>query len=327
MCNNGKYYDLGGNLELFLKFTAGLVLAFCIMSIGYSFYLYGSKVFLSVRATFSKLKNVKINLNSPITAIKKIKKPDRRQVSTFVFSLFTLNSSQKQRFVFYALPISVILSVPLNFIQFNKFTIWAGFVCIFITLLGIAKYLGRNFEGYWLDKIHSYFLKICIFTVYSLGFLGGYLEKPDNDMLFIISLVTTIIFSVYILKSIMDGFHNIEFCVANFLLIYFFDLIVIGLYFGFFYLHNNEIFKLYSNIKQYDSYSLFNILSIGRTGLSGLYTISTSDISIDSLKGFVPLSEYMFGAVFNVGIIGFFISYMASKISQSANKDDKVVKT
>ena len=190
-----------------------------------------------------------------------------------------------------------------------------------ITLLGLAKFLGRNFNGYWFEKINFYLLKLSIFVLYSLSFFVGYLQYPNNNVFYVLSLLTTIVFSVYFLKSIIDGFDQIGFCVLNFFLVYLYDLLAIGLHFGFFYLQNNNVFKLYANIQQYDSFNMVALLSVIQIGLSNFYSLSNSGLGLESMKNFVPFFEYVFGAVFNVGITGFFISYTASKIFKALDNE------
>ncbi|WP_459998956.1 hypothetical protein [Paradesulfitobacterium aromaticivorans] len=303
---------------MLLRFLAGMVLIVSLISVSYSAYFYGLQTWLSGRKLLAKIRSVKISPNHRLVFMEKAKTLKREEVTTFFLDLITLDSKVKRRIIFYAFPISVILSIPPSILRFSKFTTWLGFFCVVITLLGLAKFLGRNYYGYYFDKIGFYFLKLCIFAIYSLSFFVGYLKYPSNDVFFIFSLLTTIIFSVYFLKSIIDGFEHIWFCVANLLLVYVYDLLAIGLHFGFFYLQNNEIFKLFANIQQYNSLNLVNLLTIIQLGLLNFYSLSTSSMGFESLKNFAPFFEYMFGAVFNVGIIGFFISYMASKIFKKA---------
>jgi len=306
---------------MFLKLTAGFLFLLCLISIIYSIYLFALKLWTYVRENIGKLKDSKNNLSSPVNLIEKIKGVNRSQVKSYILNIITLNTKEKRLFVLYALPISFIFFVPSSFIQFNEYTTIIGFLCVIILLLGIGKFLGRNFKGHFIDRVSDYYFKVSIFVVCSLGFFLGYLENPDNSLYFLISLISTIIFSVYILKSIIDGFNHIGFCVLNILLVYIYDLLVIGLHFGFFYLQNNDIFNLYQDIKQYEDFNLINIFGIIQIGLTNFYTLSSS-FGNDSLVNFVPLFEYVFGALFNIGILGFFISYITSKIFAKDNNND-----
>jgi len=191
---------------------------------------------------------------------------------------------------------------------------------VLIFLLGIAKYLGQKFERYWFLKVNLYLLELCIFLIYTLSFLMEYYKDPSNKFLFIISLLATIVFSIHFLKSIIDGFQNISFYVINFIFIYLYDILMVGLYFGYYYLDNNAVFKLFADIKQYDSNDIVFALSVIQKGLLYFYSLPGSNLGYNSLMDFVPFFEYLFGAVFNLGIIGFFVSYMASKIFKTSEK-------
>ncbi|MFA6807761.1 MAG: hypothetical protein WCR27_02090 [Eubacteriales bacterium] len=304
-----------------LKIVAAVVFIYCLISLIYSAYLCISRALISGRQKLTELEVTKNSLKIPANLYEKLKGLNRSHIKSFILDSITLNSKQKKRLIIYALPISFILSIPSSFIQLNKYTTLIGFLCVLIALLGIGKYLGRNFKDHLVDKFIDYYIKVSIFIAYSLGFFIGYLENSNNNMFFVISLISTVIYSVYILKSIIDGFENIGFCVINFLLIYLYDLLTIGLHFGFFYLQNNDIFRLYSDIKMYESFNLNTILSIIQTGLSSFYTLSSTVLGLNSWMNFVPLLEYVFGAVFNVGILGFFISYITSKIFAKQNNN------
>lgn len=196
--------------------------------------------------------------------------------------------------------------------------------CLIVVFIGVGIFLSyRNEVVSFLDKVNSYILKFIVFLLFSLIFLMGFLSRLENNILFILALFTLLIYSICFLKYIMDVFKNFIFLIANLIFIYLYNLLIIEFTFGAFYLNNNIYYSLFENPNaMLINANLKVYITIVNKGLYYFYNYP----SILNIKyvfnSCIPFFEYIFGATFNIAIIGFFISYTASKAFSNNFKDN-----
>ncbi|MDZ5711332.1 hypothetical protein UFB30_03810 [Jeotgalibacillus sp. HH7-29] len=133
----------------------------------------------------------------------------------------------------------------------------------------------------------------------------------------LISLVYTFIF----MKNVIETFNSFLFYSINFLLIMLITMFIVGVNFGTFYFFNNERFGFYTSedIEMVNSgETLFALLQLSYKGIGPFYTFPALNINQSStLIDYTPLMEFIIGSMFNLVIVGFFISYSVSKISKA----------
>jgi hypothetical protein len=220
----------------------------------------------------------------------------------------------RKRFLILAVVLSLvyIMMVPPNQ---NKILQFFAILSLFTIFYGIGVYMNYSPK----DVFHSYMiygLKIIIILSYSLGFLVNYLEFGENMLLLYSSLLFPLIYSFILMKNVMDYFTPILFQLFNFICILGMVLFFLGLAFGSYYLHNNEIYQLFSpqEVNQIMNKGDINqVIFMVYKGLSPFYSFPSS-INIENPLTYVPFIEFIVGYIFNAAFVGFFISYLVSKL-------------
>jgi hypothetical protein len=93
------------------------------------------------------------------------------------------------------------------------------------------------------------------------------------------------------------------------------NLLIIGLSFGLYYFNYNDTFHFFSDTEKeiVDNNGLKYVLFVAYIGISPFFSFP-GDIKFSSdIMNFIPIIEYLFGYIFNLSIVGFFISYSISK--------------
>ncbi|MBH0159154.1 hypothetical protein IHV10_22555 [Fictibacillus sp. 5RED26] len=188
-------------------------------------------------------------------------------------------------------------------------------ICICILLYGLALYFNHLSKDTF-ENFSFYILKIFIIMTFSLAFVTNSLEFGGNLLFLGFSILFPLIYSFILMKSVMDHFKSILFQLFNFIFILGMVLFFWGLLFGSYYLTNNVVYQLF-NEREYDQ--LMNhgddsqIIFLVYKGLSPFYAFPAS-INIEQPLSYVPFIEFIVGYIFNAAFVGFFISYLVSKL-------------
>lgn len=224
---------------------------------------------------------------------------------------------------------SAIISILKIKDENNSFINGLAIVSIIIFFRGIAifiSYRDKHSEAF-LDRVYSYLIKMMIFISYSSLFFIGFLQKLNSNILFILAIFMLLIYSICFLKYVIDEWKSFTFLMVNLISIYIYDLVIFGFTFGFFYLSRNDIYGLFESVESLSKLNTANSYAIIiNRGLSYFYTYSNIVKAEDLFNSCVPFLQYLFGVTFNVAIIGFFISYTASKaFSKNENTNSNLL--
>lgn len=285
------------------------------------------KSFIEIIKTIKKgyAESVKRNGKFSIWLIRNLKRTitNKTYLKGLLKEALLIKSTAKASTILYALSFAVAVELYQSGVQYNNAMRIIFLLLTVIFLSGIAKFLSFRFDMGFLGDITFYIFKISFFVVFAFTFIQDSFKDISNIKFLFIGLSIILFFSVYLLKHIIDYFKSTVFFIVNFLLIYLFNIALIGLCFGYYYLTKNGVYNLFDNpISYLNSSDLVTVMSVIFKGLTYFYSspISTFTKDIDHL---VPFFEYVFGYVVNIGIIGFFLSYVASKVY--SNKKDKKV--
>lgn len=239
-----------------------------------------------------------------------------------------LNSFKKWRIWLYLISATFILLLSFNgyadAANTNKASTIIVLIAVIIFMVGLGEFLhSLKFEGF--VGLLFYISQLLILFIYMLTFIMGYLEDVSNVWVLIIIVIMFIAYSFLFVKNVVDSFKSFLFQFLNFIFILLFsNMIGIGLTFGAFYLENNEVFGLFSENDlsflnsthledSFDRQSL-NALLIIYKGLDPFFNFP-SELAVEhGFMGFIPLIEHIIGSVFNLFIIGFFVSYSVNKL-------------
>ncbi|WP_055667905.1 hypothetical protein [Desnuesiella massiliensis] len=299
-------------MDLLIKILAYIFIAYSTLSI--SLYLKEKlvKIFVANTKKYklnTKKKSIHIN-NISIESIK---------------NLLKITSKTKLEYIIYFFAISVLRVLPDKYNSIFCLRIIALFFLI-LFFIGVGRFISfRDKKLSLSSKLILYLGKLSIFFLYSTVFLQAFLQKLDNNFLFMLSILISIVYSVCFLKYIIDEFNNFIFLMFNLFFVYIFNLIITGFTFGIFYAMNESSYHLFENIVIND-FNLRNFILIVNKGLKYFYTYSDI-LNLDSLfKSCVPFIEYIFGTSYTLTILGFFISYTVSKVfSNSIDTNSNII--
>ncbi|WP_019153900.1 hypothetical protein [Robertmurraya massiliosenegalensis] len=200
----------------------------------------------------------------------------------------------------------------------NKIPVFINLVMILIVFIGIGKYFLHTTSNIAINY-QNWFMCVLILVIYILSFLLSYIENPENLPFLMVLIVFSIVFAVLLVLNVLSNFNNVFFQLLNFVFLFVVILSVVGMGFGLFYLWNNEIFNLYTTEEynkimfHFDS-GVSSYLFIMYKGLIPFYTYTNSGITLETPITLILIGEYLIGFLFNVVIIGFFLSYFVSKL-------------
>ena len=242
---------------------------------------------------------------------------------TYLIKFLNIDTIIKLEIVIWTTSLAIMIIVPKEY-RNNFFCriIVIGSLFFFFRGIGIFLIYRKENESS-LDRINSYMIKLSIFILYSSLFLVGFLQKLSSNILFILAIFMLLIYSVCFLKYVIDDSKNFIFLMCNLIIIYIYDLIIFGITFGIFYISRNDIYELVKNANIIlNSDTMQSYATIINKGLYNFYNYPNVLDTEDGFNSCVPLFQYLFGATFNITIIGFFISYTASKaFSKNENVD------
>lgn len=209
---------------------------------------------------------------------------------------------------------SVLLATEMNYQPKEKFIL---ILLVFATLfmfIGICHFIHYSHRDKFINR-GIYGMKLCIIIVYPLVAFNNFLSDINIVSLFL-TILFSLIFTILFIKNIIDSFKPFLFQLINFLiLIIAMNILYIGLSFGMFYLNNNSVFSYFSEENHsviIDSSSWNNLYFIIYKGLDPFFGYP------DNLKYevqpiyYIPLVEHLIGYMFNLIIIGFFMTYSIS---------------
>ena len=209
--------------------------------------------------------------------------------------------------------LSYILFIPSSQ---NKLLQFFAIVSLSIIFYGIGVYMNHSSEDTYY-RYMIYGIQLSIILAYSFSFLVGYLEFGENMILFISLLLFPLVYSFILLKNVMSNFKSTLFQLFNFIFILGAILFLWGLSFGSFYMHHNDVYELYSKkeIEHVNNGDTSNIVFMIYKGLSPFYAFpDKKQISIEEPLTYIPFVEFVVGYLFNAAFVGFFISYLVSKL-------------
>lgn len=197
-------------------------------------------------------------------------------------------------------------------------------IIVFVILVAIGDYLHSvKFDGFF--GIMFYVLQLLVLLTYVVVFTESYLSSGSNLKVLILTIVILITYSFLFIKNVIDSFSSYVFQFINFIFILLFlNIVGIGLTFGTYYFSNHEIYNIFTekeinligtNLEKNDMQLQYSDLTlIIYRGIEPFYNFPNN---IDSSKGvisFIPLLENVIGNMYNLLIIGFFVSYSVSTL-------------
>ncbi|MBR0632547.1 hypothetical protein [Bacillus altitudinis] len=220
---------------------------------------------------------------------------------------------------------AVIKSLFIN--SLRKLTVWgilfSFFLLLFVQHFKFEKlyfYVGLLFLilvafllAYKNDKqevnVAQYGTKLSIMILYPLVLLLKFLENVSNVNMIAIIVFFTALYSYLFLKSVMDIFKSTFMHLANFIFIYVFFNFIIGAVFGSFYIYNDHFEYHYSG-----EYKGDGTLLILYKGLEPFYNYPIIQVDEGNIA-YIPMFEFIIGNIFNIILVGIFISYFVNKLS------------
>jgi hypothetical protein len=178
-------------------------------------------------------------------------------------------------------------------------------------------------------------IKSVVLTILLSFIIAFYLLYNSNIIILVISVVLILIYSLTLLKSIIDEVNSLWLHLIALIGIYSFAIACMGIVFGIFYISNNTIFMVSDSTNKSslifgvfsfiefskESVTFPELVGIWQIGLYHFYQFTNISVTSFDYRICIPFIEYIIGTVFNIGIIGFFMSYTSSKAYEnSCNK-------
>ena len=273
------------------------------------------KILPSIQCIWLKIRNTKLDFafNFPMNFEEQLEKH------------LILNSFHKWKIWGYG-----VCSLSLFFMdyynwEFNIFTLTA----LIIVLLGIGDFFYNENKFFvnedLVSKLVFYGLQLALLITLTLSFNLAFLESKNNLVILLVLTAFLIFYSFLFLKNIVDVFSSYFFQFLNFVaILLIFNFVVIGFNYGLFYLVNNETFNyyqldeaesIYINFSESnDPLNLEYIFIVVHEGIEPFFNFPSRLPGEAGLINFVPLIEHFIGNVFNLLIIGFFVSYSVTSL-------------
>lgn len=316
-------------MNFFMMIAVHILFAFFLISLFYTIYRY-SMIFIEyikkklslLGHQFSKVLD-EYKIVKPLKSIIKFIGNIKRKFN--LSELLFINTKKKLGIFLFLFPISIIIIFTKYNLTKYKYLNYIAIVCAFIALFCIALYLRYSSTiaktlGY---KLLFYFYNIMIFIIYTSMFFIIFMHDINNYYLFITIIIITLFYSSCFLIGTIDTFKSIYFRIINLILIYIHNLLIFGLTFGFYYLKNNDIFKLFEDAdKIKDTASFTNLSIIVQKGLINFFNSDAPILNTPNLiNNIIQFGEFIFGNIYTVAIIGFYLSYAFS--DKNKNKISK----
>lgn len=278
-----------------------------------------------IKDSLPKVKNAKSNnakllwdryLNERLEEYIYLDRPTKWKLWLYVlsFSLLTLNMDYN-----FSITIQIII----------------GTICI----LAVGDFIHSANEFVSNDlglKIMFYFMNLLILIIYILQLNLVFLEVDFNVTILLIITIISIFYTFLFIKSVVDMFDSYLFQFINVILILlFFNFIVIGFNYGLFYLDNNDVFgyyqideaeKITQSFKGNNKLNWEYVSFVTYEGINPFFNFPHRISGENGFISFIPLIEHFIGNVFNLLIIGFFVSYSVTNLFERRNKLSKLKK-
>lgn len=246
-----------------------------------------------------------------------------------------LDNPTKWKIWLYILSFS-LLALNKNFSFSITIQIIIGIICILAVgdfIHSVNKFVNNDL----FSKIMFTSMNLLILMMYILTFNIVFLELNFNVNILIIITIILIFYTFVFIKGIVDTFESYFVQFISFILILlFFNFITIGFNFGLFYLNNNEFFGYYESEeaeKIYQSFSEENqplnwgyVLLVIYEGIGPFFNFPDRIPGENGFISFIPLIEHFIGNIFNLLIVGFFVSYSVTNLFERRNKLAKLKK-
>lgn len=287
-----------------------LILVVLVISILFTALVIIEKKYKQLKAILSSIKkkgNKKsLNLN-------------RRSVKRHALNIIYINSRKKWFIVISLLSLLVILILEKNSIQppndwIIKITLYLFTINV---LYAIGAFIHYSLEGV-MSSLGFYIMKLLILIIYIISFFIAFLSDLNDVRMLLIIIVVSLGYSFAFIKYVIDSFPSYLFQFVNFILILLLvNFIVIGTTFGFFYLNNYENYQYFNEtdfqtIMQSDD--MRNIYYVAYKGTFPFFNFPNELERSKDILTYIPFFEHVIGYVFNLLIVGFFVSYSVSKL-------------
>lgn len=243
-----------------------------------------------------------------------------------VITSFLYISTKIQLIVIATFMFSSILNILSFFsIKPNRYAVLAILAILLISFIYFFKVK---------DGLTFLVIKTAVLAILLSFIVVFYFKYNSNIIVLVLSVVLILIYSATLLKSVIDEVNSLWLHLIALLWIYVFAIACIGLIFGMFYITNNTLFvTLDSTGKNLLIFGVFRfiefnkesvttqeLVSIWQIGLYHFYQFTNISITSLDYRVCVPFIEYIIGTIFNIGIIGFFMSYTSSKAYENSCK-------
>lgn len=304
---------------MFQKVIALIVLLLFLFSIGFTILVKLEDFianFLKSVKSVKKIINREIIIQRGKLAFKKIRSK--------IIDLIYLDSPNKWVIVLSGtsfLVIELLSDLPKD-ISNNWMLKAISYICIAMLFYGVGYYI------HYPAGVDLYISKLLIILIYILTFLQSFLENLHSVQHLLIIIFISIAYTFAFIKNVIDSFNSFIFQFLNFIVVLLFlNFIIIGLTFGFFYINNYETYSYFSqtdyeNIMMNDK--LTNLYYVIYIGMVPFFNFPSDLDQSNNILSYIPLFEHLIGYIFNLLIIGFFVSYSVSKLIER-KKDDKLL--
>lgn len=304
-----------------LKIVAFVILTLATISLFYTLTVGIKKVFAHFKRFISHDKK-----REWISNIKKISLLDLKLDQVFPRVLL-LKNKKEISFTLFMLTVSFIVVVVETPIE-SKIPDFINIILFAIFFIGLGKFFAYSSNDSFIN-FYNWLMSVLILIIFTLSFLIVYLENPLNFRFLIVITMFIIIFSVILISTVLRNFNNMIFQLLNFIFGFGLILGTAGIAFGLFYLEYNDVFKIYT-LEEYNTImfdfnsSLTTYLFIIYKGLIPFYSFPSNGITLEQPITLILLCEYIIGFVFNVIIIGFFVSYFVTKFSKRNDEQSNI---
>lgn len=269
-------------------------------------------LYLKVKQFIRIIKESKVQVAAASTSLNR----RHKSVVDSVIQVLHINSLRKAIYVLYILSGSFVFFMANNKISTSGIMSWISILAIVILFIGIGHFLHHSHNNF-VPSFLSYLFKLMVVIIYPLVSFQTFINDINIVNLFLtvgLSLVYTVIF----IKSLVDSFKSFAFQLINFLvLIITQNILYIGLSFGMYYLNYYNIYHYFTR-DQYEtvmsSEGFEQLYYVIYQGLTPFFSFPNNMKQESGFISYVPVVEHLIGYLFNLIIIGFFMSYSVSML-------------
>ncbi|MGD6942670.1 hypothetical protein ACQCT6_11580 [Cytobacillus gottheilii] len=304
-----------------LKIVAFIILTLATISLFYTLTVETKKVFAHFKISMSH-----VTKRDWISNFKKFSLLELKLHQVFPRVLL-LKNKKEISFTLFMLAVSFIVVVVETPIE-SKIPDFINIILLAIFFIGLGKFFSYSSNDSFTNS-QNWIMSVLILVMFTLSFFIVYLENPLKIQFLIVITMFIIIYTVIIISTVLRNFNNMIFQLINFIFGFGLILCTAGFAFGLFYLEYNDVFNIYT-LEEYNTImfdfnsSLSSYLFIIYKGLIPFYSFPSSGITLEQPITLILLCEYIIGFVFNVIIIGFFVSYFVTKFSKRNDEQSNI---